>query len=345
MKIVKLLILILLLFVYCQLHSQTIVEPGLVKWYTIEEAMELFKENPKTLYIDVYTDWCGWCKHMMKTTFSNQYIANYLNANFYPVRLNAETKDTIQFMDSTYISKGKNHDLAIKLLNGRMSYPTVVYIDPDSNKFVIPGYQNVKKQEPLLYYFAEGIYKTATYEEFNCFFQFSFPQAFTEELAEMADSLKPDTTGVVKWISFEDAIKKNREEPRKIYLDIYSQRLITCKVMNRISYTYPAVAEYLNTYFYPVRFNAVSKDTITIGETKMMNQSGNPFHQLAIQFAVDNNVLRLPTVVFFDEQLHLVTRLQEFISPGILYPFLKFVEEDAYKTMSWNTYKNKFGGN
>ena len=49
------------------------------------------------MFIDVYTDWCGWCKHMMKTTFANKGIANYINTQYIPVRFDAETLDTITF--------------------------------------------------------------------------------------------------------------------------------------------------------------------------------------------------------------------------------------------------------
>jgi len=38
---------------------------------TIEEAYALTttEESPKKIFIDVYTDWCGWCKRMDKATF------------------------------------------------------------------------------------------------------------------------------------------------------------------------------------------------------------------------------------------------------------------------------------
>ena len=55
---------------------------GEVKWYTFEEAVALSKENPKKLFIDVYTDWCGWCKKMDRETFTHPVIAKYLNENY-----------------------------------------------------------------------------------------------------------------------------------------------------------------------------------------------------------------------------------------------------------------------
>src|ERR1700756_3443668 len=70
---------------------------GLVKWLTFKEAQEEMKKQPKPLLIDIYTDWCGWCKHMVKTTYSDPNLAGYINTYFYPVQFNAETHDTIEY--------------------------------------------------------------------------------------------------------------------------------------------------------------------------------------------------------------------------------------------------------
>ena len=65
---------------------------------SIEKAYELSltEENPKKIFIDVYTDWCGWCKRMDNTTFKDSVMVKFLNDNFYCVKLNAEQKEDIK---------------------------------------------------------------------------------------------------------------------------------------------------------------------------------------------------------------------------------------------------------
>src|SRR5690606_27234601 len=98
-----------------------------------EEAVELNAKNPKKIFIDIYTDWCGWCKVMDQKTFSHPEIAKYLMTHFYPVKLNAEQRGDITFRGHTYkfVPQGARgyHELAYALLQGRMSYPTTVYLD------------------------------------------------------------------------------------------------------------------------------------------------------------------------------------------------------------------------
>jgi len=54
-----------------------------VKWYTLDEALKLNATAPRKILIDIYTDWCGWCKKMDAETFNHPVIAGYVNKNFY----------------------------------------------------------------------------------------------------------------------------------------------------------------------------------------------------------------------------------------------------------------------
>ncbi len=148
-----------------------------VNWLTFEEAIEKNKTEPRKIIIDVYTDWCGWCKVMDKNTFNNAVIADYLNKNYHPVKFNAEGNDTIRFAGQKFINEGigrrPTHQLAIALLKGKMSYPSIAYMD-EKNQLItaVPGYWDAKKIEPLLEFIKKDLYKTNTdFEEYSQNFQ------------------------------------------------------------------------------------------------------------------------------------------------------------------------------
>lgn len=143
-----------------------------VKWYSIEEAEKLSKEDGKKVMIDVYTDWCGWCKKMDKETFNHPVIAQYINENYYPVKLDAESKNDITFMGTTYkyVAQGARgyHELAAGLLNGQLSYPSIAYLNEKLELLgAIPGYKTAADMEPLLVYISEDKFITQSLEEFQ----------------------------------------------------------------------------------------------------------------------------------------------------------------------------------
>ncbi len=122
------------------------LDTGGMKWITMEEASNLKNTDGKKFLVDVYTDWCGWCKVMDKKTFSDNNVKKYLEENYHLVKFNAEQTDPIKFKNKTYswAELGRNgiNMLAVDILGNQMSYPTLVYFDENLNKInVSPGYK------------------------------------------------------------------------------------------------------------------------------------------------------------------------------------------------------------
>jgi thioredoxin-related protein len=141
-----------------------------IKWLTIEEAAEKMKQEPRKLVIDVYTDWCGWCKKMDKETFTDAGVAALVNEHFYAVKLDAEGKAPIKLKGKTFNFKPeyKAHELAVALLNGQMSFPTTVYLDEQMNMLTpVPGYLDAKNMTQILRYFGENHHKQMSWQEFE----------------------------------------------------------------------------------------------------------------------------------------------------------------------------------
>jgi thioredoxin-related protein len=143
-----------------------------VNWYSIEEAVRLTSENPRVLVIDVYTDWCGWCKRMDQDTFQNPEVAAYMSENFYMVKLDGEQKEPIVYKGQTYtfVPQGRNgyHQLAAALLQGRLSYPTVVFLDENLQMLSpVPGYQKPDAFLKVARYFGDNVYKEKDWENYS----------------------------------------------------------------------------------------------------------------------------------------------------------------------------------
>jgi len=109
-----------------------------LKTYTFEEAEKLSKENPKPLVVFVHTSWCNYCKMMENSTFKNPEIVQHLNANFYFVPLDAETKSAIRYNNHTFIFKPNGlstgiHELATALatIDSKVVYPTITILQAD----------------------------------------------------------------------------------------------------------------------------------------------------------------------------------------------------------------------
>ncbi len=159
-------------FVFLVLSRFSDVYSQKIEWLDFETAIARAEQNPKPIIVDVYTDWCGWCKKMDAETFENPQIARFVNEKFYAVKFNAEGQAPVNFKGTTYkyVPDGRRgyHELAAAMLQGRMSYPSIVFFDKEANLIQpVPGFQNVKMFEMIANFFESQAYINTTWDDYQ----------------------------------------------------------------------------------------------------------------------------------------------------------------------------------
>ncbi len=307
-------------------------EGSYVQWMSLKEAMEKVKKFNKPIIVDFYTDWCGWCKTMMKTTYANQELAKYINTNFYPVKFNAEGKDTVEFLGQKYLPTSPEprttHPLAIKLLGGKLMYPTTLFLngyDSTKNEFrvnmIANGYLDQKKIEPILIFVLENAGRNCSYDDFNAQFEKTF---FDSTLSEKEKK--------IKWMTPKSAFEM--PNGKKSLVRISADWCASCKVM-KTSFIDSSVVKYISEKFNVVDFNPEMTDTILFKGQKFFNARSPqlPFHQLAIQMG--RNSISFPSLIVLDENLETIDVIPSYISPSFLKDISHFYGDDIYKKKSW----------
>lgn len=168
------------LFQICLL-GPTLHAQDQIKWVSWEEAMqsieraELLGIKPKKILVDVYTDWCVWCKQMDESTYADPKIVAFINEHFYAVRFNAEYRRTIRIKGQSFhfvvLNERKGtgfHALAYALLDGEMRFPSTVFLDHNLKLMQrVPGYLDIATMYPIISYMTSDEYGKTPWVEYQ----------------------------------------------------------------------------------------------------------------------------------------------------------------------------------
>jgi len=134
--------------------------PALV-WYSFNEGMAKAKTENKFVLMDVYTDWCGWCKVMDEKTYGDDNVAAYLKEKFVLVRLNPEKDGTVSYkgrlIEAAALAQGMGID----------GYPATVFFEPTGDAVtMVSGYIQAGEFLKMIKFIGGRHYLTTNYSDF-----------------------------------------------------------------------------------------------------------------------------------------------------------------------------------
>ncbi len=330
------LIIPLILLTFSGLAQKYVLAPPTkIKWISFNELANYQQQEKRPVLIDVYTDWCGWCKKLDVTTYADPNIINYVNQSFYAIKFDAETHDTITYLGIKYFNKNaakkSTHDLAVHLMGNNLSYPTSIFLNKESNPaLVVPGYQESNDMAPFLVYFAENLQNTANINDFNADFHKAFGGTKNDSIA-------------INWMPLNQALILQKIKPKKLFVHLKNSNVISDRVMSNSTLVSNDVINELNKNYYCIDFDVYSADTISFQNNLFVNANpGIEIHQFAKGLL--QNEVGFPAVVILNEQQLVLAPIKQYLTHDHLVALLVYFKEDIYKTKSFAEFaKERYG--
>lgn len=102
--------------------------PKSIKWYSYTGGKYQSNNSNKPMMVDVYADWCGWCKTLDEETYSDPRVIELAVDDFISVKVNGD------------------YDSDFAMRYGIRSYPTILFLDPDGNELHrVIGFRNADR--------------------------------------------------------------------------------------------------------------------------------------------------------------------------------------------------------
>lgn len=132
-----------------------------IAWQTFDKGVELARKEKKMLVLDIYTDWCHWCKVMDKDTYGHPDIVKYARENLIMAKLNAETDEKFKFRGGSYSGR------QLSMMFGVEGFPCTIFMTSEGELITsISGFIPADRFSVILRYLDGNWYEKMKFDEF-----------------------------------------------------------------------------------------------------------------------------------------------------------------------------------
>jgi thioredoxin-related protein len=132
-----------------------------IKWRKFDAGLTEAKKSNKKVFIDVYTDWCKWCKKLDAEVYTDKNVVDYINKYYIPVKMNGESGENVKFKDKSYT------EATLSQAFGVSGFPTLIFLASNGDPIekigsFLPSDQFLQVAE----FIGEDHYKKTKWEDF-----------------------------------------------------------------------------------------------------------------------------------------------------------------------------------
>lgn len=128
---------------------------------SFEQILDEAKKSKKKIILNVYADWCSWCKKMARETYADPNVKKELGRYFLVYRLNGESNEEITYDGHKFTKAQLAHAFGVK------GFPSTIFLNYNSQPItMIPGYIDPKTFTNILKYIGDDVYLKMNFDEF-----------------------------------------------------------------------------------------------------------------------------------------------------------------------------------
>ena len=158
--------------------------PPEVQWHKFDDAIQAAQVTNKHIMVDVYTDWCGWCKKLDRETYASLEVRAVLAESYVSVKVKGDSGKRLKTQSHTVSEDGQTRlqfvrtdepTLSEKQLTksiwqatgSRGGFPTIAFLTPDGQLLTgFSGYVDAAKFHNMINFIKDNLYEVMSYQDY-----------------------------------------------------------------------------------------------------------------------------------------------------------------------------------